>query len=193
MKREKSGRRLGLDSRFENLSFEVADSLLKESSKTYRQITDHVTSHGGYQINSEKTTEYYGCWLGERRVVTIRPEVKGALMVSVLAFEMTNAFQTDEHIKVDVQARNGLINQEQFVEAHETIEYQGQVMHFQILKELNKFFGKLPEEMFIFWTGQFRKSWIALGPMFWKPPQPEILLEGTEQVWAFRSLQALVP
>jgi hypothetical protein len=172
---------LGLDLRFDGLSFRAADSLLKESSNTYRQIAVYVKSHGGYHIVSEKATEYFGCWFGDRRVVTIRPEVKGALMVSVLAFEMTNAFQSDEHLKVDADARNGLINQKQFVKSHETIEYQGQVMHCQILKELHSVLGELPQEMFIFMDPKIRKILVPFGPKFWVPPDLKSFLKAQNE------------
>ena len=133
---------------FDVLTFEAADFMLKKRSKTYQKLADFVTNHGGYQITSEKQ-EWYGFWHLGRRAISIRPDVKGALMVSVLAFEMTNAFQSNEHLKIDKDARNGRINQKQFVERHETVEYQGALVHCKILKELSYVFGELPEEMFI--------------------------------------------
>jgi hypothetical protein len=130
------------------LTYEDADSLLRKFSKTYENMADYVKSHGGYRIATEDT-EFFGCWFSGRRLITLRPDVKGARMVSVLAFEMTNAFQNYEHLKVDRDARNGLLNMEQFVERHETIEYHGQLMHYQVIKELSSVFGELPKEMFI--------------------------------------------
>ena len=130
------------------LTYEDADSLLRKFSKTFANMADYVRSHGGYRIATEDT-EFFGCWFGERRLITLRHDVKGARMVSVLAFEMTNAFQNLEHLKVDKDARKGLLSMEQFVEMHETIEYQGQLMHCQVIKELSSVFGDLPKEMFI--------------------------------------------
>lgn len=144
------------------LTYEDADSLLRKFSKTYENMADYVRSRGGYQIATEET-EFFGCWFGERRLITFRHDVNGARMVSVLAFEMTNAFQNYEHLKVDKDTRNGLLNMEQFVEMHETIEYHGQLMHYQVIKELSSVFGELPEEMFILNTPPNKKdltSWV---------------------------------
>ncbi len=161
---------------FDGLSFEAANSLLIKSSKTYRKMFDYLTCHGDFQIISEKTTAYYGCWDAGRRVIRIGPDVKGALMVSVLAFEVTNAFQTNEHEKVDDDARKRLIKQEQFVERHETIEYQGLVMHCQVLKELNNAFGDLPEEMFILCKPPDKKVLVS-----WIPPDKKSYLKAQNE------------
>lgn len=141
---------------FDVLTFREADLLLKKSSATYKEITDFVRNNGGYGIISENMTEFFGCWDAGRRVVTIRTEVRGAQMVSVLAFEMTNAFQQSEHDRIDIDARNGIISQEQFVERHETVEWNGQLLHDKILRELHDALGELPEEMFIFCTAPIK-------------------------------------
>lgn len=131
------------------LSFEDADILLKKRSRTYRNMSERINGSGGYGFTRE-SQQYYGCWDAGRRLIAFRPDVRGALMVSVLAFEMNNAYNVNEHMKIDEDAREKRIDQEQFVEGHETIGYQGQLAHYWILKELNSAWGKLPEEMFIF-------------------------------------------
>lgn len=144
-------------------NFYDADALLQKCSKTYKELASQVIKEGGYKIIYEQQ-EWLGCWYPDRRIVAIRPDVKGPLMVSVIAYEIANASKNGEKINTDVDARFGVISQEQFVERHETIEWQALYLHYKILKEIDTMFGDIPEEMFCFSVTTLKKTIQSCAP-----------------------------
>jgi hypothetical protein len=125
-----------------------ADAWLRSKSPSYDSMVREVDRRGGYTFRSWDQPR--GTVVHEKgtRYIQLNPALKGGERLSILIFEITNAFQDTKHIEIDQQARTGVIkNAEVFALRHELIEYDGLRYHRDVLSELDKFPGGIPREM----------------------------------------------
>ncbi len=126
------------------------DSFLRKASPLYGAMARIVELDQAYQFK-DKTDLEAGKWNAAERTIEIHSRLKGAKRASVIAFEMTNAFQQRLHTEVDLAAAGGTITTEsEFALRHELIEYDGLRLHREMLKEIEAALGKLPPEFFFF-------------------------------------------
>ena len=126
------------------------DAFLRKTSQLYAAMARIVELDGAYQFK-DKTDLEAGKWSAGERTIDIHSSLKGAKRASVIAFEMTNAFQQRLHTEVDMAAVSGAITTEsEFALRHELVEYDGLRLHREILQEIEKSLGKLPPEFFFF-------------------------------------------
>ena len=129
-------------------SDEDTDAWLRSKSPFYDSMAREVDGRGGYTFSS--CDQPQGTVVQENgvRYIQLNPNLKGAERLSILIFEITNAFQDTKHIEIDQRARTGAIaNAEIFALRHELIEYDGLRYHRDVLSELDKSIGGIPREM----------------------------------------------
>jgi len=125
-----------------------ADGWLRGKSPYYAMMAKDMEKRGGYKIRNGD--HRLGMYLTDdgQKYIELNPEIKGALRVSVIIFELTNAFQEVKHIEIDQRVRDGAIkNADVFALRHEMIEYDGLRYHRFVLAELDKLLGGIPREM----------------------------------------------
>jgi len=124
------------------------DSFLCQASPLYAAMARIVNLDGAYRFK-DKTDVKCGSWNAAERTIKCHPRLQGAERASVIAFEMTNAYQQRLHTIVDTAAASGEITTEsEFALRHELIEYDGLRLHRAILAELEEKLGKLPPDFF---------------------------------------------
>ena len=107
-----------------------------------------VDGRGGYTFRSWDQPRGTVVQADGTRYIQLNPALKGGERLSILVFEITNAFQDAKHIEIDQRARTGVIqNAEVFALRHELIEYDGLRYHREVLSELEKALGGIPREM----------------------------------------------
>ena len=125
-----------------------ADAWLRSKSPSYDSMVREVDRRGGYSFRSWDQPRGTVVHENGTRYIQLNPALKGGERLSILIFEITNAFQDTKHIEIDQQARTGAIkNAEVFALRHELIEYDGLRYHRDVLSELDKFPGGIPREM----------------------------------------------
>src|SRR3954470_19402947 len=112
-------------------SDEEADAWLKKSSAFYTQMAEAVTKRGGYKFRT-----FAGGQGGMMRVekdghvIELSDTLLGAERVSVLIFEMTNAYQQPKHTAIDQRVIDGEVTDPvHFGLLQELIEYDGLSLH----------------------------------------------------------------
>lgn len=135
-------------------SDEEADTWLKNSSAFYAKMADAVTKRGGYKFRT-----FPGGQGGMMRVekdghvIELSDTLSGPERVSVLIFEMTNAFQQPKHGAIDQRVINGEVTDPiHFGLLQELIEYDGLGLHRRVLEELQASSGEIPAAMFAWVT-----------------------------------------
>ncbi len=130
-------------------SDDATDAWLIETSPFYAQMAKEVASRGTYQFR--RSVEYpRGVVLHEngQRYIELNDALQGAERVSILIFEMTNAFQELKHAEVDAGAQSGRIpTGVEFSILHELIELDGLRLHRKVLEQINPAIGGIPREM----------------------------------------------
>jgi len=126
------------------------DAFLRKASPLYAAMARIVELDGAYKFK-DKTDLEAGRWNAAERTIEIHSRLKGAKRASIIAFEITNAFQQRLHTEVDMAAAGGEITTEsEFALRHELVEYDGLRLHREMLKEIELALGKLPPEFFYF-------------------------------------------
>ena len=129
-------------------SDEEADAWLRSSSPFYDRMARDLDGRGGYAFRRGDRPRGMVVHENGNRYIELNTDLKGAERVSILIFELTNAFQDTKHIEIDQRARSGVIeNAELFALRHELIEYDGLRYHRSVLAELEKVVGGIPREM----------------------------------------------
>jgi len=136
-------------------SDEEADAWLKSSSAFYAKMADAVEKRGGYKFRT-----FAGGQGGmmrvqkEGHVIELSDTLSGPARVSVLIFEMTNAFQQPKHAAIDQRVISGEVTDPiHFGLLQELIEYDGLQLHRKVLEELEASSGEIPAVMFAWVTG----------------------------------------
>ena len=137
-------------------SDEEADAWLKSSSSFYSEMSETVAKRGGYKFRT-----FPGGQGGMMRVekdghvIELSDTLSGPARVSVLIFEMTNAFQQPKHTAIDQRVISGEVTDPvHFGLLQELIEYDGLHLHRKVLEELHASSGEIPAAMF---------EWVASG------------------------------
>ena len=82
-------------------------------------------------------------------VIELSDTLSGPARVSVLIFEMTNAFQQPKHTAIDQRVISGEVTDPvHFGLLQELIEYDGLHLHRKVLEELQSSSGEIPAVMF---------------------------------------------
>jgi hypothetical protein len=129
-------------------SDQEADAWLRSKSPFYDSMAREVDGRGGYTFCSWDQPRGTVVHKNGTKYIQLNPDLKGGERLSILIFELTNAFQGTKHIEIDQRARTGVIeNAEVFALRHELIEYDGLRYHRNVLVELEKPTGGIPPEM----------------------------------------------
>jgi hypothetical protein len=124
------------------------DAYLRKVSPLYNAMSRLVEFHGGYTIGDREGVSG-GLWNAVDRTIHVNPQLAGAHRASIIAFEMTNAYQDRLHREVDMAVVSGEITTKtEFALRQELIEYDGLRLHREILLEIENQLGKLPPEFF---------------------------------------------
>jgi len=124
------------------------DTFLRKASPLYSAMARIVEFRGGYTISDRKGISG-GQWNAAERTIELNPMLAGAHRASIVAFEMTNAFQERLHKEVDLAVVAGEITTKtEFALRHELLEYDGLRLHREILVEIETHLGKIPSEFF---------------------------------------------
>lgn len=129
---------------------EEADAWLRKNSPFYAQMAAEVDSRGGCKFRTVADAPRAGELHFEngQRYIVLGADLHGPERVSVMAFEMTNAYQERKHQEIDSRARTGAINDPaEFGLLHELVEYDGLRLHRQVLSELDEAIGGIPKAM----------------------------------------------
>ena len=125
-----------------------ADAWLRLRSPFYNRMAKEVDGRGGYTFRSWGQPRGNVVHTNGTRYIELNPDLKGGERLSILIFEITNAFQDTKHLEIDQRARTGAIKTaEVFALRHELIEYDGLRYHRDVLSELEKLIGGIPREM----------------------------------------------
>jgi len=124
------------------------DAFLREVSPFYTAMARFVEFEGGYKFE-DRVDLAAGKWNAASRTIELHKDLRGAHRASIIAFEMTNAYQQKLHTEVDSKAAGGAIATEtEFALLHELIEYDGLRLHRTVLEEIEKHLGRLPGDFF---------------------------------------------
>ncbi len=135
-------------------SDEARDQWLRTQSPFYRSMAEAIDHNGGYRFR--RGTEHpmgVVTYDNGQRFIELRDTLTGPKRLSILIFEITNAFQQPKHDEIDAAARSGaLTSAREFGIRHELIELDGLRLHRRVLLELEAATSPLPPEM-IAWIG----------------------------------------
>lgn len=132
----------------------VIDAFLRDASPLYAAMARLVEFDGGYEVGDVDGLEL-GRWNAATRKVEVGSHLAGARRATILAFEMTNAYQQRLHTEVDQAVPAGKITTEsEFALRHELIEYDGLRLHRELLEEIEQKLGKLPPAFFFYSDGK---------------------------------------
>jgi len=124
------------------------DAFLRKASPFYSAMARIVEFHGGFQI-ADREGVSGGLWSAGERMIYLNPQLAGAHRVSIVAFEMTNAYQDRLHREVDMAVAAGEITTKtEFALRQELVEYDGLRLHREMLVEIENHLGKIPSEFF---------------------------------------------
>jgi hypothetical protein len=125
-----------------------AGAWLRSKSPFYNAMARGVDGRGGYTFRSWDQPRGTVVHESGTRYIQLNSDLKEGERLSILIFEITNAFQDGKHLEIDQRARTGAIKTaEVFALRHELIEYDGLRYHRDVLSELDKSMGGIPREM----------------------------------------------
>ncbi|MEO8351565.1 MAG: hypothetical protein ABI680_07530 [Chthoniobacteraceae bacterium] len=130
-------------------SDEARDQWLRARSPFYRSMAEAIDRNGGYRFRTG-TEHPMGVVTYEngQRFIELHDSLKDPKRLSILAFEITNAFQQPKHDEIDAAARAGtLTSAREFGIRHELIELDGLRLHRRVLVELEAATDQLSVEM----------------------------------------------
>ena len=130
-----------------------ADKWLSGASTTYATIVKDIEARKnlrGYRFASNKEIACGNvAWVNGTLEIQLHPKLSGPLRVSVLIFEMANAYRNPEHQEIDRAVDEGYIQTpEEFGLAHEMLEYEAMRFHRAVLQEIEPRTGTLPADFF---------------------------------------------
>ena len=124
------------------------DAFLRKASPLYSAMARIVEFRGGYAI-ADREGVRGGQWNAADRTILVNPRLAGAHRASLIAFEMTNAYQEPVHREVDTAVVAGEITTKtEFALRLELIEYDGLRLHREMLVEIENHLGQIPPEFF---------------------------------------------
>ena len=124
---------------------EAADEWLRKNSAYYARMAADVDTRGGYKFRTANHPKGMVLYENGQRYIEMNERLVGPERVSVLIFELTNAYQDARHQEVDARARDGRITDAiHFGLLHELVEYDGLRHHRWVLADLDKVVGGIP-------------------------------------------------
>src|ERR1043166_8276975 len=82
-----------------------ADAWLRSRSPFYDSMAKEIERRGGYTFRSWDRPRGNVVHTKGARYIELNPDLKGGERLSILIFEITNAFQDTKHIEIDQLAR----------------------------------------------------------------------------------------
>ncbi len=137
------------------------DALLREKSAKYRTMSDAVRTRQNYRFETTQSVPL-GMVAGDTDkkglIIQLNPELKGDRRVSILIWEMVNAFQRPRFDEIDKRARDGTIaSHQEFGLRMELIEYDSFRHHRDVLEDLQKSIEPIGPEFVKFLVPQATK------------------------------------
>lgn len=127
----------------------AADQWLREASPYYRMMAAQVEARSPYAFrSSSELTAGMVRWESGKLIIELSDALTGPKRLSILIFELTNAYQDAQHREVDAGANAGRIaTPREFGILHELIEFDGLRHHRAVLAELDRKIGGIPAPM----------------------------------------------
>ncbi|MGE0707538.1 MAG: hypothetical protein AB7N76_10665 [Planctomycetota bacterium] len=130
------------------------DQWLRRASATYARMVREIRERpdvAELRIVERPEVAQAAVAVREGRLeVQLNPALRGAQRVTLIAFEVANAYRAPEHQAIDRAVDQGLITTAaEFGLAHELYEYEALRLHRQVLTEVEERTGPLPPDMFL--------------------------------------------
>lgn len=126
----------------------AADGWLRAHSAFYQAMAEDLDHRGGYGFRRGEQPAGVEIYEKGRRFIELNDDLKGPKRVSIMIFELTNAYQEAKHWAVDWQVYRGtMTNPAEFALWCEVIEYDGLRLHRRVLEELERAQAGMPEGM----------------------------------------------
>jgi hypothetical protein len=134
----------------------AADGWLRENSPYYRMLASSIDTRSGYTFrDSAELSAGMARWENGKLVIELGHSLTGAKRVSILAFELANAYLSPQHQEIDREVTERRITTaREFGIRHELIELDALRHHRVVLEELDRRLSGVPVEML---------SWISPG------------------------------
>jgi hypothetical protein len=131
-----------------------ADEWLRRASSTYAHMVREIRARPEVSelrfVERPEVAEAAAAFEGRYLEVQLNPKLRGARRLTLLAFEVANAYRSPEHQAIDRAVDEGRITTaSEFGLAHEIYEYEALRLHRQILVELEERVGSIPPAMFM--------------------------------------------
>jgi hypothetical protein len=124
----------------------AADTWLRGHSATYRMMVESMDHKDGYRLMATTEFEESITILGQGKPrVELNDKPKGALRVTLMIFEIANAYQADKFMEI---AASGQTDAAEYAILHMLIEMESLHLHRKVLADLDKALGGVPPVMF---------------------------------------------
>jgi len=127
----------------------AADQWLRQTSPYYCMMASQVESRAPYSFrDSEELAGGMVRWESGEVIVELSTALTGAKRLSILIFELTNAYQDGQHREIDAAVTAGRIpTPREFGILHELVELDGLRHHRAVLRELDPKLDGIPAAM----------------------------------------------
>lgn len=132
----------------------VSDRWLRRASPTYARMVREILARpevGALRfVDDPQVAEAAALFVDDHVQIQLNPGLEGPRRVSLIAFEVANAYRNREHQAIDRAVDAGLITTAaEFGLAHEIYEYEALRLHRHVLIEVERRTRKLPPSMFM--------------------------------------------
>lgn len=127
----------------------ATDQWLREASPYYRMMAAQVESRAPYSFRAaDELSGGMVRWESGKLIIELSTALIGPKRVSILIFELTNAFQDAQHREIDAGATAGRIaTPREFGILHELVELDGLRHHRAVLADLDRKIDGIPAAM----------------------------------------------
>ncbi len=128
----------------------AADQWLRQASPYYRMMAEQIETRAApysFRGSDEISGGMVG-WESGKLIIEMSNTLSGPKRLSILIFEITNAFQDAQHREVDAGANTGRITSpREFGILHELVELDGLRHHRFVLQDLDRKLQGIPAAM----------------------------------------------
>jgi hypothetical protein len=124
----------------------AADQWLREASPYYRRMAGQIETRASYSFRgSDELSGGIVRWESGKLIIELSNSLSGAKRLSILIFEITNAFQDAQHREIDANVTAGRVaTPREFGILHELVELDGLRHHRLVLQELDRKLQGIP-------------------------------------------------
>lgn len=128
---------------------QAMDAWLREGSAWYRSMAGELDRRGGYVFQeTDQAPAGAAIYDKGRRYIALNPAVHGPERTAIAIFELTNHYQEQKFFGIDWDVYHGRITSPgQYALVWEVVEYDGLRLQKRVLRELERAFGPLPQEL----------------------------------------------